>query len=131
MNERPDFANPLSPVAVENRLRELVTELTNAQRDLSRRRDDETTTEVALKRARLTASHSGECPRPTRGGTTVAERDEWIESRVLDEWEAHKRAVTARDIAQDGLRTTRDIASVVQSLAQSVRQAYGMSGSTR
>ncbi len=122
---------PLTPVAVESKLRQLVTDLTRAQQQLSERRDTATKAEILLKRARIAASHSESCPRPVRGGTTVAEREAWIDTEVQSEWEAYRRAVTAQDIAQDALRTTRDIASTVQTLARSVQQAYSLAGDGR
>ncbi len=120
----------LTPAQVEAKLRALVTDLTRAQADLSAARDAETQTEIALKRAKITAAHSEKCPRPVRGGVTVAERESWIDTECIEEWEAHRIAVTSREIAQDALRTVRDIASVVQSLGQSVRQAYQLAGSS-
>lgn len=121
----------LTPAQVETKLRQLVSDLTRAQAELSTRRDAATDAEVALKRARLTVGESDDCPRPSRGGATVAQREEWVEARVIDQWEAHRRAQTAQDIAQDALRTTRDIASTVQTLARSVQQAYAMAGDGR
>lgn len=120
----------LTPAQVETKLRQLVSDLTRAQTELSGRRDACTEAEILLKRARIAASHSDSCPRPVRGGTTVAERDSWIDAEVQTEWEAYRRAETAQDIAQDALRTTRDIASTVQTLARSVQQAYSMAGSS-
>lgn len=119
---------PLSPVAVESKLRQLVNQLTQAQGCLSETRNAETVAEIALKRARLAASESESCPKPQRGSVTVAEREAWIDAAVIHEYEVYRQATTAREIAADALRTTRDVASVVQSLAQSVRQAYSMAG---
>ena len=121
---------PLTPASVEAKLRQLVTDLTRAQQSLSERRDTCTEAEILLKRARIAASHSANCPRPVRGGTTVAERESWIDTEVQAEWEAYRRAATAQEIAQDALRTTRDIASTVQTLARSVQQAYQLAGSS-
>lgn len=118
----------LTPAQVEDKLRRLVTDLTRAQQELSTARDAETETEIALKRARLALALSDECPKPSRGGVTVAQRDEWIESHCTEQWEAHRRAETAREIAQDALRTNFELAKVVQSLNASVRTAYGMAG---
>ena len=120
----------LTPAQVESKLRQLVGDLTRAQQSLSSCRDACTEAEILLKRARIAASHSERCPRPVRGGTTVAEREAWIDTEVQSEWEAYRRAATAQDIAQDALRTTRDIASTVQTLARSVQQAYSLAGSS-
>ena len=119
---------PLTPVDVERKLRELVTDLTTAKQTLARRRDECTEAEIMLKRAKIVAAHSENCPRPVRGGTTVAERESWIDTEVIQEWEAFRRAETAKEIAWDASRTTHDIASVVQSIAGLVKQAYSMAG---
>lgn len=124
----PFTPEPLTPVQVESKLRRLIGDLTKAQVELSKARDGELFAEIRLKRARAKASASAECPKPSRGGVTVAERDAWIDARVAQEWEHYRAAVVCRDIAQDALRTHRDIASVVQSLASSVRVAYDMAG---
>ena len=118
----------LTPVDVERRLIQLTTQITQAQNELRKARDDETTTEIALKKARLVASHREDCPKVTRGGTTVSERDEWVDRQCFSEWSAYRLSETAREIAQDALRTTLAIAEVVRSLAASVRTAYSLAG---
>lgn len=108
-----------------------VTDLTTAQIDLAKRRDVLTEAEIAFERAEVTAYQDPACPRPVRGGVTVGERDAWIKARVMPEWEARKRAETARDIAQDAIRTQYAVTSTVQSIAKSVQQAFAMAGSGR
>lgn len=118
----------LTPVDVERRLVQLTTQITQAQNELRKARDGETEAEIALKKARLVASHREDCPKVIRGGTTVSERDEWVDRQCFSEWSAYRLAETAREIAQDALRTTLAIAEVVRSLAASVRTAYNMAG---
>lgn len=118
----------LTPVQIEAKLTALVTEMTTAQKTLAAARDAETTAEIALKRAHARAFHDGACPKVTRGGYTVADRDSWIDSQVMNEWAAHKIATTAREVAQDNLRVTLAIAETVRSLGASVRTAYSLSG---
>lgn len=120
----------LTPIDVERRLTQLVTDITRAQQELRAARDTETEAGIALKRARLYAGHRDDCPKPTRGGTTVAERDEWIDRLTFDEWSASKRAETSREIAQDALRSVLAVAEVVRSLGSSVRTAYSLAGSS-
>lgn len=120
----------LTPIDVERRLVQLTTDITRAQGELRQARDAETETAISLKRARLYAGHRDDCPKPTRGGTTVAERDEWIDRLVFDEWAAAKRAETSREIAQDALRSVLAVAEVVRSLGSSVRTAYSMAGAS-
>lgn len=118
----------LTPVDVERRLRQLVSQITSAQGELRTARDNETEADIAHKKARLVAAHSEDCPKPVRGGTTVGERDEWIDRQVFAEWSAYRRAETQREIAQDALRSVLSVAEVVRSLAASVRTSYEMAG---
>jgi hypothetical protein len=118
----------LTPIDVERRLTQLVTQITNAQNELRTARDAETEAGISLKRARLYAGHRDDCPKVVRGGSTVAERDEWIDRLTFDEWSAAKRAETSREIAQDSLRAVLAVAEVVRSLGSSVRTAYSLAG---
>lgn len=72
------------------------------------------------------AMFNPDCPKVTRGGATVSERDAWVEDRVADEYRAYRIAKVACEAAQDHMRATRDVAATVQSLGALVRQAYGM-----
>lgn len=119
---------PLSPVAVEQKLRGLVTAMTNAQKGLASARDRETDAEIALMRARDVVAK--EAPKVTRGEFTVGEREEFIDVAVRAEWEALRRAEVERKNCEDLLRVVRDQASVVQTLARSVQQAYSMAGAS-
>ncbi len=121
----------LTPAQVETRMIRSINDLTEAQSELAKHRDSLTEAEIVLEKARVTAAHDPDCPMPVRGGTTVAERDAWIRAKVMPEWEAWKRAETARDIAQDAIRTQYAVTSTVQSIARSVQQAYALAGSGR
>lgn len=118
----------LTPLQIEAKLTALVSEITRDQIALASCRDAETDAEVELKRAQVRAFHNPNCPKVTRGGYTVADRDAWIDSQVLAEWEAAKRATTAREIAQDKLRADNSVLDAVRSLAPSVRAAYENAG---
>lgn len=119
---------PLTPMAIESRLRRLVTELSQAQQALAHFRDLEVEARHDLNRAKRRAVLSGRAPRVARDGATAAERDAWVEDQVDAEQVAHDRAVAAREAAQDHLRVLRDQASVVQSLGVFVRQAFELAG---
>ncbi len=121
----------LSPAETERMMTRSITDLTGAQAKLAEARDVLTEAEIAYERAEVTASHDPACPRPVRGGVTVGEREAWIKAKVMPEWEARKRAETARDIAQDAIRTQYAVTSTVQSIARSVQQAYALAGSGR
>lgn len=120
----------LTPIDIERRLIQITSQITAAQNTLRQARDVETEADITWHKAKLTASHSDECPKPARGSTTVAERDEWIERRVFAEWSAYRRATTSREIAQDALRAVLAVAETVRSLGASVRTAYAMAGAS-
>lgn len=117
-----------SPVDVERRLIELITAITLAQKDLAGRRNQEVQRESLHRQAVTRVSHDPNCPVVRRGETTVAEREEWISERTQSEWQHWAFARTERDIAVDNMRALQTQASLVQTLASSVRQAYSVSG---
>lgn len=119
---------PLTPVRVEARLRHIVNALTKAQRELAERRDAEVAAKHAYERARRTAFFADDCPKPARGGYTVADRETWIDDRCADLREAYELAEVARHSAEDHLRTLRDQGVIVAALAKSVNLAYSMAG---
>jgi antirestriction protein ArdC len=120
----------MTPVEVEARLSGLVTEMTQAQRDLAKARDAETQAEIAYKRAKARAFHHSDCPHVSRGGHTVADRDAWIDTKVMDEWAQARVATTAREVAQDNLRVVLAVAETMRSLGVSVRSAYSLAGAS-
>jgi hypothetical protein len=123
-------AEPLTPLSVEQTLRQLFNDLTRAQAALAQARDIEVGAKHELGRARRRAILSGQAPKVARGGFTTAERDAWVDSQVDDLQFAYDRAVVARESAQDHLRVLRDQAQIVRSLGASVRQAYELAGAT-
>lgn len=118
----------LTPLAIEQKLRQLVTELTRAQAALAQARDIEVDKKHEHDRARRRALLSEKSPKVTRGGYTTAERDAWVDEQVTDLRFAYDRAVVTRESAQDHLRVLRDQAEIVRSLGASVRQAYELAG---
>ncbi|APU20893.1 hypothetical protein [Actinoalloteichus sp. GBA129-24] len=119
---------PLSPVDIERKLRACVNDLARAERSLRVARDVETMAELDYRSVHRRAMLSPDAPRVTRGGTTTAERDAWVDDRASEEYRAYRLAQTGREAAQDHLRTVRDVAATVQSLGALVRQAYAMAG---
>jgi hypothetical protein len=124
------MSDALTPVEVETKLRGLVNEMYGAQKALAAARDLETTAEIAYKRAKAQAFHHSDCPHVSRGGHTVADRDAWVERKVMDEWAHARVATTAREVAQDNLRVVLAVAETVRSLGASVRSAYSLAGSS-
>ncbi|MGN6128554.1 MAG: hypothetical protein ACTHON_18500, partial [Humibacter sp.] len=106
----------LTPVQVEAKLTALVGEMYDSQKALRTARDAETDAEIKHKRAVAAAFHSPDCPKVTRGGYTVADRDAWIDQQCMNTWAAMKVATTAREVAQDNLRVVLAVAETVRSL---------------
>jgi hypothetical protein len=118
----------LTPVQVEAKLVALTKEMYAAQKTLAEARDTETASEIDYKRARARMTLSTDCPKPTRGGYTTADKEAWIDEQVINEWVAYRVATTAREVAQDNLRVVLAVAETVRSLGASVRQAYSIAG---
>lgn len=119
---------PLSPVAVEQKMRATVNKLAETQIALAAARDVEVEAEIAYKQAKFGAMLSDDAPRVARGGATTAERDAWVDRKCFEQYAAHKRAEATRQKAEDLLRITRDQGVLVASLAKSVDSAYRMAG---
>lgn len=118
----------LTPIEVEDNMRGLINKMYEAQKELATARDTETASEIEYKRAKARVYHRGDCPKVTRGGYTVADKDAWIDEQIMNEWVALKVATTAREVAQDNLRILLAIAETWRSLGASVRTAYGVAG---
>jgi hypothetical protein len=119
---------PLTPVAVEQKLRQLVNDLSRAQIALAQARDDEVDRRHEYERARRKALLSGECPKVTRNGWTTSERDAWVEEQCTDLAFLAAKTTVVREAAQDKLRTLLATAEVCRSLSASVRASYEMAG---
>lgn len=120
-----------TPVGVEAKLRQLVTDLSHAQFALADVRNAEVETKHAYEAAKRRALFSGDCPKVARGGYTTADRDAWVDEQVRSERYAYDVAVARREAAQDHLRVVRDQSMIVMALANSIRTAYQVAGSGR
>jgi hypothetical protein len=123
-------SDTLTPVAIEAKLRQLVTDLGRAQASLRQARDLEVDARHEHDRARRRALLSEKSPKVTRGGYTSAERDAWVDLQVEDLKFAADKATVVREAAQDHLRTLLAQAEIVRSLGASVRQAYELAGTS-
>lgn len=121
----------LTPVDCEQRLRVLVGEMTRAQLELARARDAEVDRKHEYEAAKRRAFLSADCPKPTRGGHTVADRDVWVDDRCADEQRAFDIATARREAAKDHLQVIRDQSMVVMSLLRSTMTAYQLAGSSQ
>jgi len=124
-------ADLTTPVGIESKLRDLVTDLAGAQQALARVRDEEVRAKHAYEAVRRAALLSEECPKVARGTVTTAERDAWVDEQTKRECWLYELAEAKREAAQDHLRTVRDQAMIVMSLNNSVRTAYNVAGSGR
>ena len=120
--------DPLTPLDIERRLRQLVSDLTRAQAALGQARDLEVDARHKYERERRKTLLSEKSPKVTRGGYTVAEQTAWVDNECADlKFDADK-ATVVREAAQDRLRVLLAQAEIVRSLGASVRQAYDMAG---
>lgn len=122
---------PLTPVAIERKLRWIGNEMTRAQTVLRECRDDEVAAKHAFEREHRAAMLSGDCPKVARGGYTTAERDCWVDERCAPAREAYEIAEMRRKAAEDHLRTLFQQSTLAAVLAKSVHQAYVVSGLDR
>lgn len=130
----PDPNNPndkrqlesLTPAGVEMWLRRSAQVLAEAQSAVRLARDVLTDLEIAYRRSWRRAMLSADCPVPNRSSVTVAYRDAWVEEECAAEWEAMRMQEVVVESAKDQLKTAHSLASLCQSIASSVRQAYHM-----
>ena len=121
----------LMPIDCERKLRSLVNEMARAERALRKARDSEIEKKHLYQAAKRVAFQSPECPKPSRGGFTVADREVWVEGQCADEERAYDDAVADREDARDHLFTVREQATSVQSLLRSTWKAFELSGTTQ
>ena len=76
------MTEPLNPVAIESKLRQLVNELGRAQADLRETRDAEVDARHAYERARRRALLSEKSPKVTRGGTPSPSKPHGLSSNA-------------------------------------------------
>lgn len=117
-----------TPAGCDAKQAALVTEITQAQLALGRARNAETQAEIAYKKARLIASHSGDCPKVTRGGHTVADREDWIDQQAFRAWAEYRSATTTKEIANDYLRSLYAVNDSVRSIGAGHRHALSAAG---
>jgi hypothetical protein len=110
----------LTPIDCERKLRALVTKMSQAQTELRNARDAEVDRKHEYEAAKRRAFLSAECPKPVRGGLTVADREVWVDD-----------ATARREAAKDHLQTVRDTSMVVMALLRSVSTAYALSGTNQ
>jgi hypothetical protein len=121
----------LTPIECERKLRTLVTAMSQAQTELRNARDKEVARKHEYEAAKRRAFLSAECPRPSRGGNTVADREVYVDNACADEQMAYDIAVVRREDAHDHVRTVDKQAMAVMALLRSTTTAYNLSGSSQ
>lgn len=119
---------PWTPVDAEKALRWVLRAMLDAQQALKDMRDAEVAAKHVYESAKRRAFFADDCPKPTRGGFTVADRDAYLEKATAEQREKYELATVAKEGAQDHLRTLNSQSVVMSALAKNVQQTYGVVG---
>ena len=120
-----------TPPGAESRLGEYRDALEEAGKELAEAADEETDAELARDAARDALLLSPDCP---RCGTfdhvrvTVAERDAWVNSQIVDLEREYRHKRRARERAEGKLRILERQGGIQQSITASVRETYRNAG---
>lgn len=118
----------MTPVDIEREINRLKNATAGVYGDLRQARVDEIDAKHRLKRANVFAINRVDCPRVSRTGVTVADRDAWLYEQIADEEYAADMAEVSRKNAEDAVRELQLQASLTQTEARSVFQAYAVAG---
>lgn len=121
----------LTPLDCERKLRAIVNEMSRAEKELRLARDKEIDKKHEYQAAKRAAFLSKDCPRPTRGGYTVADREVWVDDQAAKEERDYDTAVARRQDAKDHLDTVKEQANSVQSLLRSAWKAFELGVTTQ
>lgn len=125
--EQP-IGDPWTPEQAENALRWVLRAMYDASKALKTARDVEVDAKHAFESARRVAFFSPDCPRPERGGYTVADREAYIERATAEQRQAYEIASKEKEAAQDHLRTLNSQSVVLAALSKNVNQTYNVVG---
>lgn len=95
---------------------------------LRERRDTEIDAKHTFESAKRAAFFSPGCPKPERGGYTVADREAFIERECAEARRVFELATAAREAAQDALRVLDKQSVVLASLNKNAQQAFNLAG---
>lgn len=112
-----------TPAQADSAMRWVLRAMYDAQKQLRESRDAEVEAKHVYESAKRAAFFSPNCPKPERGGYTVADREAFIERACADERQAYELATVAREGAQDHLRVLDKQSVVLASLNKNVQQA--------
>jgi hypothetical protein len=120
--------DPWTPVDAEKALRWVLRAMLDAQQGLATARDVEVAAKHDYESAKRKAFFHADCPKPSRGGFTVADRDAFVESETAQERQDYELATSVKEAAQDHLRTLNSQSVVLSALAKNVQQTYSVMG---
>lgn len=117
-----------TPNDAERALRWVLRAMLEAQQLLRDSRDVEVAAKHEYEREKRRAFFAPDCPKPSRGGHTVADRDAFIEMATAVERERYELAQATTQGAQDHLRTLNSQSVVMSALAKNVQQTFSVVG---
>ncbi len=123
----PDY-EPLTPIEAERRMRYLQNEMTRVRKELQVTREQELKAKHTWEKAKRRMVLAGGGPTVARGGSTVLDRDSWLDEKCGDLREAYEFAKATREAAKEHLETLYQQGLLANRLSKSVEQAFGMSG---
>lgn len=115
-----------TPVTARNRVRRVGSDLVRAEMDLKAARDAEVNAKHDYEKAKRAAALSPDAPRVVRGGTTVAEREAWVDERCDSLEFQYRLAEATRQAAKDHYDTINTQAMLSQAILKSIDAAFRM-----
>ena len=129
--EASQYINPLDLIEAQKFQRWVLRAMWDATNDLRAVRDAEVLAEQEYQSARRRAFFHPDCPIVTRGATTVADRDAWVDREVEDFEEKWKLAKATTQAAKDRMDTIRSQSVLISALAKTTAQIHGVVGVNR
>lgn len=129
MPEQRPIYEPWTPLRCEEEINGLSNALARAEIELRKLRIVQADAKWEYERAQTIAAFDDNCPVPTRGGSTVGEREAFIKGCCDDELKGliyHSVNVTN---AEEYMRTLRDRLSATQTTARLVLVHYNVTAS--
>lgn len=123
-----DLDAALTPHDVDRFLRRLHNELYFAERALRESRYKEIRALRAYLEAKQPLLLDPDCPDTSRSSVTKTVQEEWISSRLPEEYWAYQGAKVVRMNAQDYVKRLDSQVKVLQSINSIVKQMYDLSG---
>lgn len=118
----------LTPAQIESYLSAIFNAMAKNQLVLMRLRSDELDAKLAYERIHVITTMDPMCPQVERGGTTVAEREDWIRGVEFNEYSDYEQAKKRVRNCRDYLEAIKEQASILQSLNRNVVATYTSGG---